>query len=67
MDYSAGMRAMLLLAMAALAAAGSHLRVTAVPDLARHVPALQRNLDETVIDFWYPASLDLERGGYAMA
>lgn len=67
MDYSAGMRAMLLLAMAALAAAGSHLRVNAVPDLARHVPALQRNLDEAVIDFWYPASLDLERGGYAMA
>jgi mannobiose 2-epimerase len=36
-------------------------------DLTVHVPALRQNLESAVISVWYPASIDKQRGGYAIA
>ena len=41
--------------------------VTDPPDLAARLPELRRNLDEAVIAYWYPASVDRQQGGYAIA
>jgi mannobiose 2-epimerase len=37
------------------------------PPLRRHQPALERNLRESIIGFWYPRSVDRENGGYRVA
>jgi mannobiose 2-epimerase len=37
------------------------------PPLRRHLPALERNLRESIIGFWYPRSIDREHGGYRVA
>jgi cellobiose epimerase len=34
------------------------------PDLSRFTPALQRNLRENIIAFWYPRSIDRLHGGF---
>jgi mannobiose 2-epimerase len=36
-------------------------------DLQALAPAIRRNLEEAVIRFWYPQSIDREHGGYVLA
>jgi mannobiose 2-epimerase len=36
-------------------------------DLVALAPAIRRNLEEAVVRFWYPKSIDREHGGYLLA
>ena len=37
------------------------------PALTRHVPAIERNLHENIVRFWYPRCIDRTHGGYLVA
>ncbi len=61
----------LLLALPASAPVSSTLHAQSALDagaqLAALAPALRRNLEETVVAFWYPKSIDRAHGGYILA
>jgi len=57
----------LLAALVTMTAVESTDAVPDPPDLTVHLPELRRNLQRTVIDYWYPGSVDLRHGGYAIA
>src|SRR5512134_3923821 len=61
----------LLLACLAVSLTVSTLSVAAQPDapaqrLAALLPAIEKNLRENVIPFWFPRCVDRERGGYTV-
>jgi cellobiose epimerase len=43
------------------------LSVTTSPNLNAYLPELRRNLDDVVVAYWYPKSIDREHGGFAIA
>jgi cellobiose epimerase len=66
------MRSLLLLSAAALLAAFTSTDARMAPDdtrasLKQHLPDLRQNLDEAVVAFWYPRSIDRTHGGYLLA
>jgi mannose/cellobiose epimerase-like protein (N-acyl-D-glucosamine 2-epimerase family) len=56
-----------VVALAAAAGAAMAEPTPAPPALARLVPALERNLHENIIRFWYPRCIDRRHGGYLVA
>jgi cellobiose epimerase len=59
------MRAPCVLAFALVALAPSP-PVTQIHSVDRYLPELRRNLEQAVIAYWYPGSVDWQRGGFAI-
>jgi mannose/cellobiose epimerase-like protein (N-acyl-D-glucosamine 2-epimerase family) len=63
--YSARLRASWALAVTAVALTAVPSQ-TQTPALDRYLPELRRNLEQAIIPYWYPGSIDGEHGGFAI-
>jgi cellobiose epimerase len=53
-----------LAALVLTVTAQAPVRAESAPDLAAIAPAVEKNLDKAIVNFWYPRSIDEQYGGY---